>query len=82
MNKTSRRYWLTFAAERAKRPLIWELSRKFDLVFDIRSASVTDKVGLIALELTGEQKTIEAAVKWFQRIGVEVDPIELSVVES
>jgi len=82
MAKDSQRYWLTFAAERAKRPLIWELSKKYDLIFDIRSASVTDKVGIIALELTGERKTIEAAVKWLRRKKVEVDPIELDVIES
>jgi len=82
MARESQRYWLTFAAERAKRPLIWELSRKFDLIFDIRSASVTNRVGLIALELTGERTIIQAAVKWLRRKGVEVDPIELGVVEG
>jgi len=82
MANQSQRYWLTFAAERAKRPLIWELSKKFDLIFDIRSASVTDKVGLIALELTGKPKTIATAVKWLRRKKVEVDPIELDVIEG
>jgi ABC-type methionine transport system ATPase subunit len=82
MAKQSHRYWLTFPAERAKRPLIWELGRKFDLVFDIRSASITDKVGLIALELTGEQKVLAAAVKWLRKNKVEVDPIELDVLEG
>jgi len=82
MAKKSQRYWLTFPADRAKRPLIWELSKKFDLIFDIRSASITDKVGLIALELTGERKIIEAAVKWLRKRHVEVDPIELGIIES
>ena len=82
MAKKSQRYWLTFPADRAKRPLIWELSKKFDLIFDIRSASITDKVGLIALELTGERKIIEAAVKWLRKRHVEVDPMELDIIES
>jgi len=82
MPKQSQRYWLTFPAERAKRPLIWELSKIFDLVFDIRSANVTDKVGIIALELTGDQKILAAAVKWLRKNRVEVDPIELDVVEG
>jgi ABC-type methionine transport system ATPase subunit len=80
--KESQRYWLTFAAERVQRPLIWELGKKFDLVFDIRSASVTDKVGIIALELIGERKIIQAAVKWLRKKDVAVDPIELDVVEG
>jgi ABC-type methionine transport system ATPase subunit len=82
MPKQSQRYWLTFPAERAKRPLIWELSKNFDLVFDIRSANVTDQVGIIALELTGDAKVLAAAVKWLRTNRVEVNPIELDVVEG
>ena len=49
--------------------------RKHDLVFDIRSANVTPELGLMALELTGDPAEIEAAVRWFRRRGVQVDPI-------
>jgi len=59
-----------------------ELSKKFDLVFDIRSANVTKKIGLIALELTGDQKILAAAVEWLRKNRVEVDPIELDVIEG
>ena len=80
MTRESHRYWLSFSAESAKRPLIWEMARKFDLVFNVRSASVTEQIGLIALELTGKQETIEAALKWLHKQGVKVDPIELNVM--
>ena len=82
MAKQSQRYWLSFSAESAKRPLIWEMSKKFDLIFNVRSASVTEQIGLIALELTGKQETIESALRWLRRKGVEVDPIELQIKES
>jgi ABC-type methionine transport system ATPase subunit len=82
MARESQRYWLSFSAESAKRPLIWEMSKKFDLIFNVRSASVTEQIGLIALELTGEQQTIESALRWLRRKGVEVDPIELQIIES
>jgi hypothetical protein len=75
MKKESKRYWLTFNATQVRRPLLCEMIRKHDLVFDIRSASVTPDVGLMALELTGEPKVIDAAVKWFRRRGVQVDPV-------
>jgi ABC-type methionine transport system ATPase subunit len=78
----SQRYWLTFPVEQVKRPLIWQMSKHFDLIFNIRNASVTERVGIIALELTGERKTIELAVKWFRRQGVKINPIELDVIES
>lgn len=82
MAKQSQRYWLTFPAERTKRPLIWEFSKKFDLVFNIRSANITNEVGIITLELTGERKLIEAGVKWLGHKGVEVNPVELDILES
>jgi ABC-type methionine transport system ATPase subunit len=78
--KESRRYWLTFSAELTRRPLIWEMSKKFKLVFNVRNASVTEQIGIIALELTGERKAIENAVKWLQKKGIEVDPIELDIL--
>ena len=82
MAKESQRYWLTFPVERARQPLIWELSKKFDLIFNIRSAKITDEVGIVALELNGRRKAMQAAVKWLRKKGIEVDPIELDVIES
>ncbi len=75
MAKESRRYWLTFSAQKARRPLIWELSRKHELVFDIRSATVNADMGLMAIEFTGTADEIDAAVKWLRRRDVQVDPI-------
>ena len=82
MAKESQRYWLSFPVERARQPLIWELSKKFDVIFNIRSANITDNIGIIALELTGGRKTIQAAMKWLRNRRVDVDPIELDVIES
>lgn len=75
MAKQSKRYWLTFNSKGVRRPLIYEMSKKFDLVFDIRSATVTPEMGLMGLELSGDEVIIDAAVKWFRRKGVQVDPI-------
>ena len=71
----SKRYWLTFDAKTVRRPLVCEMSKKFDLTFDIRSANVTPEMGLMALELSGTEAEIDAAVVWFRRHGVQVDPI-------
>ena len=64
MAKKTRRGWLTFSTERARHPVVWEMSRNFDIIFNIRNASVTNQVGVIVLELSGESKTIEAAYDW------------------
>ncbi len=75
MVKESKRYWLTFDAKSVQRPLVCEMSKKFDLIFDIRSATVTPQLGLMAIELRGDAKILQAAVKWLVRHGVQVDPI-------
>lgn len=81
-SREKRRLWLTFGGESTTKPLIWGMSRKFDLVFNIRNSSVTNEIGVIALELEGEGKTIEDAVKWFRKHGVQVDPVEMSTIEG
>ena len=76
-----RRFWLTFSADGTTKPLIWQMSRKYDVIFNIRNSSVTDKVGLIALELEGDPSAVESAVQWFRKQGVQVDPVELNTIE-
>ena len=77
-----RRLWLTFTAEATTEPLIWEMSRRYDLIFNIRNSSVTENVGIIALELEGDPKVIEQAISWYRKKGVKVDPVELSAIEG
>ena len=76
------RLWLTFNAESAKRPLIWEMSRKFEVVFNIRNSSVTAEIGIIALELDGEREAIKQAIGWLESNGVQVEPVEINTIEG
>jgi len=77
-----KRYWLTFDARGTTQPLIWKMSKRFDVIFNIRNSSVTDAVGIIAIELEGQAETISRAVRWFKRKGVQVDPVELNTIEG
>jgi hypothetical protein len=77
-----RRLWLTFDAKGTTRPLIWLMSHRYDVIFNLRSSSVSNAVGLVALELEGQPKTLDAAVRWFKRQGVRVDPLELNAIEG
>jgi ABC-type methionine transport system ATPase subunit len=75
------KFYLTYPKKLVREPLIYQMSRKFDLVFNVRSASVSEEIGIIALELDGRQDEIEAAVEWFRAQGVTVEPIEKNVIE-
>ena len=75
------KFYLTYPKKLVKVALIYQMSQKFDLVFNVRSASVSEEIGIIALELDGPQKTIDDAVAWFREQGVTVEPIEKNIIE-
>jgi ABC-type methionine transport system ATPase subunit len=76
------RLWLMYPPKLIKEPLIWQLTRKFDVITNIRQASVTDEIGIVSLELDGKRSDIKAAIKWLEKIGVSVEPVEINVIES
>jgi len=78
---TARKVWLTFPNELIERPLIWEVGQKFRVVTNIRQASVSRDLGLVGLELSGEQDEVNDAIEFLTDAGVTVEPIELDVVE-
>ena len=82
MARETQRFWLTFDSETNRRPLICEMARKFDVIFNIRNASVTPSIGVIALELEGERDVLKQAVAWFEANGVQVEPVEINTIEG
>lgn len=76
-----KRIYLTYPKEQVKEPLLYYVGKQFNVVTNIRQASVSDKIGLVALELDGEPDEIEKAIKYFIEKGVKVEPIELDVIE-
>ena len=75
------KFYLTYPQRLVREPLIYQLSRKFDVVFNVRGASVNEEIGIIALELDGDADVIEAAVAWLREQGVTVEPIEKNIIE-
>ncbi|CAB4243769.1 FeS-binding protein [Methylacidimicrobium sp. AP8] len=82
MAKEKQRLWLTFDEALCQRPIIWELGRSFELVFNIRSAQVTQTTGIVAIELEGEREVLKRAIQWLENLGVIVEPVELSTIEG
>jgi ABC-type methionine transport system ATPase subunit len=75
------RFYLTYSQEKIKDPIIYSVGQKFRVVTNIRGASVSDHIGIVALELDGEEAEIERAVRWISAQGVKVEPIEKNVIE-
>lgn len=76
------RLWLMFPARLITKPIVWELGKKFNLVTNIRQASVTDEVGIVSLSLHGERDEIKRAISWMEEQGVKVEPVEINTIEG
>ncbi len=76
------RLWLMFPARLITRPVLWELTKKFEVVTNIRQASVTDEIGLVSLELEGERDEIKKTIAWLEEQGIKVEPVEINTIEG
>lgn len=75
-----RRVTLTFPPERIQEPVIYNIGHRFKIVTNIRSASVTENVGWVTLEIDGEEEEYLKALDYLKEIGVNVEPVEKDVV--
>ena len=58
-----------FSQGLVKEPLLYLLARKFDVVTNIRAASVTDEGGFVVLEVEGDETVIQEAVDYLVGAG-------------
>lgn len=78
----NRRVRLSFEADLVKRPVVYELGKKFNIVTNIRMADVEESFGWVVLELEGDEAEIERGLAWVSSVGVRVDPAAGDVVEG
>lgn len=71
-----------YPARLIQRPIIYELSKNFALVTNVRQASVTEEIGLVSLELDGEREEIKRAIAWLEELGIKVEPVEIQTIEG
>ncbi|GMV97836.1 MAG: hypothetical protein HRF43_11675 [Phycisphaerae bacterium] len=80
--RAARKLWLTYSEALRDRPIVWEMACRFDVTFDIRQSSVGKDVNIMAVLLEGPASHVEGAMEFLRRIGIEVEPIEKSVIEG
>lgn len=64
---------LTFPQELIKKPVIYTMAKKYDVIPNIRRAKVTEESGEMVLELSGLAANLEKGVKYLQKTGVVVE---------
>jgi ABC-type methionine transport system ATPase subunit len=72
---------LTFPEDLVRQPVIGQMVRRFDVLPNIRRASVEEHVGWMICEIEGDDTAVERAVQWLVDRGVQVDRLS-DVVES
>ena len=66
MERIHERYYLSYPRTLIKEPILYQLVKKFDLIFNIRGASVSEEMGLVAVEFEGSTDQIERALTWLR----------------
>ena len=70
------KYFCTFPQELISEPIISHtLGDKFGVVPNIRAASITEQVALVAVEIEGTPEKIDQAVIYLRERGVTVEEI-------
>ena len=74
---------LIFPTGQIKEPVIYQMAKAVDVVFNIRRAKVTTTIGEIELELEAkDDATLEKAIQFLAKKGVTVEPITHTTLES
>jgi ABC-type methionine transport system ATPase subunit len=79
-DQVKKRVYLTYPANLVREPLVCRMYDALRVQFNLRTASVTDEIGIIGLELCGSSEEVAAAIDFFRERGVRVEPIELDVL--
>lgn len=73
---------LRFPKELINEPIIYQLTKDFNVITNIRRANIDQEIGWMVLELSGEMTEIERAMDDLLKKGVKVDPIVGDIVEG
>lgn len=72
---------LIFPQKLIKRPVIYTMAKKYDIIPNIRRAKIMEKIGEVTLELSGTKESLEKGRKYLERQGVKVRSVVGDIVE-
>ena len=73
---------LIFPQHLIKEPVIYMMSKEYDIIPNIRRARVTESIGEVTLELEGSEDGLKKAVQFLEKKGIKVEPVVGDVVSS
>ncbi len=72
---------LVFPQKLIKKPVIYIMAKKYNVIPNIRRAKITEKIGEVTLELSGTRQNLEKARRYLERAGIKFEPIVGDIVE-
>ena len=72
---------LIFPQELIKKPVIYTMVRKYNVIPNVRRAKITEKVGEVTLELDGTKENLEKGRRYLERQGIKVEPVLGDIIE-
>lgn len=74
---TTRKYFCTFPQHLISEPIVsYTLGAKFGVIPNIRAASITDTLALVAVEIEGQEEAIARSVAYLRERGVRVEDMK------
>ena len=67
--------FLTFPQRLVQEPVVHDLLRRFPVKVNIRGASVTDEIALMAIHIDGPETDVQAAIAWLRGLGVAIEDL-------
>lgn len=74
------RYWWTYPAKLITEPVMWQVGKKFDVVTNVRQASVAKDIAIVSVQLEGSRDAIKKAIAWVEKKGIAVEPVEIGAI--
>jgi ABC-type methionine transport system ATPase subunit len=68
-----KKVFLTFPQHLVDQPILYELAQQFRVKTNIRGASVTPQIALMALAIDGADHDVEAAIAHLESLQVQVE---------
>ena len=76
----ARHVQLTFPEDQVLEPVIYQIIKKFDVVPCIRRANISNHVGFMVMEITGDEQAIVDAIAYLESLHVKVTSPEGDIV--
>lgn len=72
---------LVFPQKLIKKPVIYTMAKKYNVIPNVRRAKVTKTIGEVTLVLSGGKGDLEKGIRYLEKAGVKVEPVLGDVIE-